>query len=101
MTTHTTVSLKVYFAVFSALLVFTAVTVAVAYLDLGALNTVVALTIAAFKALLVLMYFMHLRYSSRLTWVFAATGFVWLALIIGLTMSDVISREWIGPVQPF
>jgi cytochrome c oxidase subunit 4 len=99
--THSTVSIKVYFAVFAALIVFTLVTVAVAYQDLGALNTIVALTIAAFKALLVLLYFMHLRYSSRLTWIFAATGFVWLALIIGLTMSDVVSRGWIGPAEPF
>ena len=99
--THSTVSIKVYFAVFAALILFTFITVAVAYQDLGALNTIVALTIAAVKALLVLMYFMHLRYSSRLTWIFAATGFVWLALIIGLTMSDVISRGWIGPAEPF
>jgi cytochrome c oxidase subunit 4 len=99
--THPTVSVRIYFAVFAALIAFTLITVAVAYLDLGVMNTVVALSIAAFKALLVLLYFMHLRYSSRLTWAFAATGFLWLVLIIGLTMSDILSRLWIGPVQPF
>ena len=99
--THSTGSVKVYFAVFATLIAFTLITVAAAYLDLGAFNTVVALSIAAFKALLVLMYFMHLRYSNRLTWIFAATGFVWLALIIGLTMSDVVSRSWIIPARLF
>jgi cytochrome c oxidase subunit 4 len=91
----------VYFAVFAALIAFTLITVAVAFVDLGPLNTVAAMTIAAVKAFLVLLYFMHLRYTSRLTWAFAATGFVWLVFIIGLTMSDMVSRSWLGPVTPF
>ena len=99
-TTHPSVPLRVYFLVFGALLVGTALTVAMAYVDLGPFNTVVALTIACIKALLVLLYFMHLRYTSKLNWAFAATGFVWLTLIIGLTMSDIVSRNWI-PAQPF
>jgi cytochrome c oxidase subunit 4 len=99
-TTHPSVPLSVYFVVFGALMVGTALTVAVAYVDLGVFNTIVALTIACIKALLVLLYFMHLRYTSKLTWAFAATGFVWLTLIIGLTMSDIVSRNWI-PAQPF
>ena len=57
-----------------------------------------ALTIACIKALLVLLYFMHLRYTSKLTWAFAATGFVWLTFIIGLTMSDIVSRNWIPAI---
>jgi cytochrome c oxidase subunit 4 len=101
MTSHPSVSLRVYFAVFAALIAFTLITVAVAFVDIGPLNTVVALTIAAIKAFLVLLYFMHLRYTGRLTWAFAATGFVWLAFIIGLTMSDMVSRNWLGPVTPF
>ena len=99
-TTHPSVPLRIYFLVFVALLVGTALTVAMAYVDLGPFNTVVALTIACIKALLVLLYFMHLRYTSKLNWAFAATGFVWLTLIIGLTMSDIVSRNWI-PAQPF
>ena len=99
--THTTVPLRIYFAVFAALIAFTAATVAAAFTDLGPFNTVVALSIAAVKALLVLLYFMHLCYSSRLTWAFAATGFVWLALIISLTMSDIASRGWLVPVRLF
>jgi cytochrome c oxidase subunit 4 len=101
MTSHPSVPVRVYFAVFAALIVFTLITVAVAFVDLGPLNTVAAMTIAAVKAFLVLLYFMHLRYTSRLNWAFAATGFVWLVFIIGLTMSDMISRNWLGPVTPF
>jgi cytochrome c oxidase subunit 4 len=101
MTSHPSVPLRVYFAVFAALMVFTVITVAVAFVDLGPLNTVVAMTIAVIKATLVLLYFMHLRYTSRLNWAFAATGFIWLVFIIGLTMSDMVSRNWLGPVTPF
>lgn len=101
MTSHPSISIRIYFAVFAALIAFTLITVAVAFVDLGPMNTVAAMSIAAVKALLVLLYFMHLRYTSRLTWAFAATGFAWLAFIIGLTMSDMVSRNWLGPVIPF
>jgi cytochrome c oxidase subunit 4 len=101
MTSHPSVSLRVYFAVFTALIAFTLITVAVSFVDLGPLNTVVALTIAVIKATLVLLYFMHLRYSDRLNWAFAATGFAWLVFIIGLTMSDMVTRNWLGPFTLF
>jgi cytochrome c oxidase subunit 4 len=91
---HAIVSTKLYFLVFATLIMLTAVTVRVASIDLGPLNTVVALTIAGTKTLLVMLYFMHLRYSSRLTWVFAGTGFLWLAILIGFTMSDIRTRSW-------
>ena len=87
------VPVKTYTAVFAALLGLTLTTTAVSFIDLGSLNIVVALTIAIGKALLVLLYFMHLRYSSRLTWVFAAAGFFWFAILITLTMSDVLTRN--------
>jgi cytochrome c oxidase subunit 4 len=86
------VPLKVYLAIFFALLAGTALTVAVAFQDLGPLNTVAALAIAGGKALLVVLWFMHVKYSSRLTWVFAAAGLAWLVLMIGLTMADVETR---------
>ena len=89
------VPLRTYYTIFAALLAGTAVTVWVAFMDLGPLNTVVAITIAVLKALLVVLYFMHVKYSSRLTWVFAAAGFVWLVLMIGLTIADFDSRGWI------
>jgi len=86
---------KIYFAIFATLMALTAVTVMVAYFDLGRLNAVVALTIAVFKALLVVLYFMHVRYSSRLTWVFVAAGFFWLGIMLALTLSDYLSRAWL------
>ena len=86
------VPLKTYYTIFALLLGGTALTVWVSYLDLGPLNTVVAITIAVIKALLVVLYFMHVKYSSRLTWVFAAAGFLWLVLMIGLTMADFDTR---------
>lgn len=88
------VPLKIYYGIFGALLVLTGVTVAVAFVDLGPLNTVVALSIAVFKALLVVLYFMHVRYSSRLTWVFVAAGFVWFLVMIGFTLTDFQTRPW-------
>jgi cytochrome c oxidase subunit 4 len=88
-------SLGSYFAVFAALLGLTAVTVAVAFVDLGALNTVVAMTIAVVKGLLVMLFFMHLRGSEKLVWLYAAAGFAWLAVLILLTMSDIVSRAWL------
>src|SRR5215211_258538 len=90
------VSKKLYYVIFGALMILTILTVLVAQKDLGhGLNDVVALTIAVAKALLVVLYFMHVRYSSRLTWVFVAAGFVWLAIMIVLTLTDYASRNWI------
>ena len=88
------VSKKVYYVIFGALMVLTALTVWVANIDLGSekLNTVVALAIAVTKAMLVVLYFMHVRYSSRLTWVVVAGGFLWLLIMVGLTLSDYLSR---------
>jgi len=71
-------------------------TVAVAQFHLGAFGIVLALTIAIIKAVLVVLYFMHLRYSSRLTWVFAGAGFVWLAIMFAFILSDYVSRGWVG-----
>ena len=86
---------SLYYGVFLALLVGTALTVAVAFLDLGAMNNVVMLTIACVKALLVILFFMHVRWATRLTWVVAASGFVWLLILFGITMSDYLTRGWV------
>lgn len=96
MSEHVT-SRKVYFAVFAALLVLTAVTVIVANFDLGWANNVVALGIAVTKALLVLWFFMHLRYSTRVTMLTALAGFFWLAILISLTLNDYLTRETLFP----
>ena len=89
--------LSVYLTIFGALMVLTVVTVAVAYVDLGVLNTVVALSIASFKATLVVLYFMHVKYASRLTQLFAVTGVFFLVILLGLTMIDYASRMWVNP----
>ena len=94
------ISIRSYLAVFVALLVLTALTTGVAFIDLGGIgNVAVALTIAVIKAVLVTLYFMHLRYSSRLTMVFAAAGIFWLGIMIVLTLSDYLSRDWVRRVE--
>ena len=93
------VSRKLYFTIFIALMVLTALTVWVANFDLGKWNAIVALTIAVTKGLLVVLYFMHVRYSSRLTMVFVAAGFVWLIIMVALTLSDYATRPWIPATQ--
>jgi cytochrome c oxidase subunit 4 len=85
---------SLYYLIFLALLAGTGLTVLVAFYDLGFMNNVVMLTIACAKALLVILFFMHVRWSSRLTWVVAASGFVWLLILFGITMSDYLSRGW-------
>ena len=101
MSMHSEISLGTYRTVFTALIVLTAVTVTVAFIDLGVLNNVVALGIACLKATLVLVYFMHLRYSSTLTRVAVATGGIFFVLLVAFTMSDAITRELMGLVQRF
>ena len=86
-------SLGLYIGIFLVLMVGTGLTVAVAYVDLGAMNTPVALTIAVVKATLVLLYFMHLRWSERLTALFIGAAFVWLGLMMAFTFSDVMTRN--------
>jgi len=87
-----------YYAIFATLLVLTTVTAGVAFIDLGFLNTFVALTIAVIKATLVILYFMHLRYSSKLTWVFVGAGFFWFLILIAFLLADVWTRGWLPPV---
>src|SRR5580765_3564700 len=87
---------SMYYAVFAALIVGTALTVAVAFLDLGALNNVLMLGIAMTKALLVILFFMHVRWGTRLTWVVAASGFFWLLILFSQTMSHFATRGWIA-----
>jgi cytochrome c oxidase subunit IV len=86
---------SMYYAVFAALIVGTALTVAVAFIDLGAMNNVLMLGIAMTKAMLVILFFMHVRWSTRLTWVVIASGFFWLLIFFSLTMSDYLSRGWV------
>ena len=89
------VPVKIYLTVFVVLLVMTATTTAVSGIDLGPWNTVVALAIAVFKASLVVLFFMHAKYSPRLTRVVIVGGLFWLAILLLLTFSDFVSRSWL------
>jgi cytochrome c oxidase subunit IV len=91
------VPLGTYLAVFAALMVLTVLTVAASRVDLGMLNTPVALGIAIVKAGLVILFFMHVKYGSRLIALFLAAAFGWLALMLVGTGADYVSR---GPVDP-
>jgi cytochrome c oxidase subunit 4 len=90
------VTKKQYSLVFGALLLLTFVTTAVGMMDLGRLNVVVALVIAVIKAMLVVLFFMHIYWSSKLTRVVVVSGIAWLGLLLWLTLTDVLSRGWLG-----
>ena len=97
---------RTYLVVFAALMILTLLTVEAATFDLGEpeiafglrlpLNTLVALGIACVKATLVILYFMHVRYSPRLTWLVIVASLLFLAILIGITASDYVSRGWLG-----
>jgi cytochrome c oxidase subunit IV len=84
---------NLYFMIFGALMVLTAITVSLAYVNLGQLNIVVALAVAIVKASLVVMFFMHLKYESPLTKVVLGAGVFWLVLLLGIIM-DYVTRSW-------
>jgi cytochrome c oxidase subunit IV len=93
--THHVTSLPVYFGIFAALIVLTIATVAVSQLDLGLLNTPIALAIAVVKGTLVVLFFMHVIHSTRLTWVVIISSFLWLSLLFVLTLADYLTRDWL------
>ena len=84
---------RVYYTIFGVLMVFTVITVQVAFVDLGRLNIVVALAIAVFKATLVVLFFMHAKYSTRLTQLVIVGGLFWLVILLALTFSDYLTRR--------
>ena len=88
------VSPKVYGVIFGALLLGTAITVGASYLELGDFNVIVALAIACIKAVLVILFFMHVKYSSRLTKLTVVAGFFTFLVLITMAMTDYISRAW-------
>lgn len=89
------VSPKIYLGIFLALMVLTAATIAAAYMDLGPLNLPVALAIAAVKATLVVLYFMHVRYNPRLIGLGIVLAVAWLGVLVVITFGDYLSRGWI------
>jgi cytochrome c oxidase subunit IV len=95
---HHIVSPKIYFAIFAALMVCTGLTVWAAEVDLNhifaGMNIVVALTIATLKASLVVLFFMHGKYSSKRTQMVIICSMFWLAIMLFMTMSDYLTRAW-------
>ena len=91
---HTIVSPKVYAIIFGLLLVFTALTVFASGIELGVFNAVVALAIAVIKGTLVVLFFMHIRYSSKLVKLTICSGLFTFIVLISLTLTDYISRAW-------
>ena len=83
-----------YFAIFGALMVLTAITVAVAFVNLGSLNFPIAIAVAITKATLVVLFFMHVKYSSRMTKMVVGLAVFFLLVMLGLTMTDYATRDW-------
>lgn len=93
-------SIGLYLTIFFALMILTAVTVAAAYLNLGPFNFGVAMAIAAFKASLVVWYFMHVKWQSSLTKLTLATGLFFLAILLGMSLIDYVSKGFISMPAP-
>jgi cytochrome c oxidase subunit 4 len=85
---------RVYYTIFAILLFCTYLTVQIAFFDLGPLNTVAALAIACFKAALVILFFMHVKYSTKLTWAVVIGSIFWLGILLALTLGDYLTRGW-------
>ena len=86
--------IRTYIKVWAALLGLLALTVGAAYIPLGPFNTITAFSIAVTKAVIIGLYFMHLRYSPRLMWVFAGAGFFWLLLLFTFALGDYATRRY-------
>jgi cytochrome c oxidase subunit 4 len=95
-----TPSVRTYALIFLALLALAGLTTGIAFVNLGPLNTVAALAIAAIKMALVGLFFMHLWYSRGLTWIVVLAGFFWLALLVSFTLADFFTRSWINLPAP-
>lgn len=89
-------SVKTYAVILVTLLILTILTAFVATIDLGALNIIVALCIAVAKMLLVVLFFMHVRYSTKLTRLVMISGMLWLAILLLMAFSDFATRGWLG-----
>jgi len=90
---HHVQPVSTYFAVYIALVVLLVLTVGAAFVHFGPLNNAIALGIAVLKAVLVILFFMGIKYSSRLTWVWACAGFAFLIILL-MTVGDYITRNW-------
>ena len=104
---HHVVPISLYLKVFAALMILLFMTVGAAFIPAsilaswGPLNIMIAMTIAVVKALLIFMFFMHLRWSSKVVWLFAGSGFMWLVIMFMLTFADYFTRGWGGAPLPY
>jgi cytochrome c oxidase subunit 4 len=85
---------RTYYTIYGLLMLGTYLTVQIAFFDLGPLNTIAALVIAVFKATIVVLFFMHVRYGTRLTWMVVLGSLLWLTILLALTMGDYLTRAW-------
>jgi cytochrome c oxidase subunit 4 len=85
---------RTYYTIYALLLACTYLTWQVAFFDLGAMNTVAAITIAVFKAVIVVLFFMHVKYSTRLTGIVVIGSVFWLGILLALLFSDYLTRGW-------
>ena len=86
---------RTYLVIYVWLIVLMVLTIVASYLNLGPFNLAVAMIIAVVKATLVVMFFMHVKYSGRLIWIYSAGAFLWLAILLALTYSDYLTRGWV------
>src|SRR6266404_8773485 len=93
--THQVTPVKTYVLVYLALVALTITTVAVSRIELGEYNFIVAITIAVIKAVLVILYFMHVKDSSAMTKLFVGAGFFWMAILLVFVLSDYMTRGWL------
>ena len=91
---ETIVAKKTYILVWLSLLVLLGATVGMAYIPLGRLNAVLAVSIAVTKAVIIILFFMHVRYSPRLLWIFVCAGFFWLSILFALSLGDYLTRVY-------
>jgi cytochrome c oxidase subunit 4 len=94
--THHIIPVRTYLIIYFALLAFLVATVGASFLPESAPHLLIAMTIATIKAVLIVLFFMHVYYSSRLTWVVAGASFLWLALLLIFLLADYLSRGWLN-----
>ena len=91
---------KIYVGIWATLMILTATTVLASFIELGFFNIVLALVIATIKGTLVVLFFMHLRYSTKLTMVVVVTSIFFMGILFALTMTDYLTRHWLtNPLQ--
>jgi cytochrome c oxidase subunit IV len=90
------VSQRVYYTIFACLIALTLLTVWLSFQELGAWHGVVGLAIAACKASLVALFFMHVLYGGRLVWMLVGTGLFWLGILMTFTLADYLTRSWLA-----